>query len=249
MGIISKLWGGVKGAIAGAIGGFKGSSDSSQGTSTRARTLLEPDKVKVAEIEAETERILANKERERIELAKQAKIDILQFETQSQMDIERAKVEGDILLMNTLVEMQEKLTAIAQKRLEIIMNGSMKLTKDIEDFYSEVIEQLETKDRLYTQEILPGLLKMLEQYEPGSASHRIYEKRIIDDIEKQRIHHDKQVDEVLKRQNLIIADLMESKNKIMIQTNEMTAGFIESIKEYAKQLAVKRVESLPMNEE
>ena len=212
----------------------------------KGRYVYEPDKVRIAEIEAETERALANKERERIELAKQAKIDILQFETQSQLDIERARTEGNLLLMQALIDMQEKMNVIAQKRLEIIENGSLSIIKDIENFYKEIQNNIESKNDDYNNNKLPKLLEQLEKYEPGSSSHKLYEKRINDDMDSQKKYYEKQIDEALNRQNIIISGLIESKDKVLLQNTEISIAFMKTTKEYAKRIATERREALPL---
>lgn len=247
MGFISNLWNGAKGALAGFVGGFKGTSNNPAVSSApKGRYIYEPDKVKIAEIEAETERALANKERERIELAKQAKIDILQFETQSQLDIERARTEGELLLMKALVDMQEKLTAIAQKRLEIIENGSLSIIKDIENFYNEVHKEISAQIDEYNEVKLPKLLNLLKQYEPESDERIIYKNQIEDDRKSHLKYIEKQREEIFGRQKLIISNMIESKGKILDQTAEIVASFIETTKVYAKHIAAERRESLPL---
>ena len=249
MGFLRKIWNGAKGAVAGFIGGYKGTSGNTVNTSPRGRELREPDKVKIAEIEADIKIRLANKERERIELVKQARIDILEFELQSQMDIEKARIEGNLLLMNALVEMQEKINIIAQKRLEIIENGSLSIIRDIEKFYDGIRIDIEGRNDEYNTKKLPMLLEQLEKYDPVSSSHRIFEKRIMDDMDSQKKYFEKQMDAVFERQNIIIGGFIDTKEKVLLQATEITAGFIETTKEYAKQLAVETVQALPMKEE
>ena len=247
MGLLSRAWSGIKRAVAGFVGGVKGTSNNSGvSTTPKGRYVYEPDKVRIAEIEAETERALANKERERIELAKQAKIDILQFETQSQLDIERARTEGNLLLMQALIDMQEKLNVIAQKRLEIIENGSLSIIKDIENFYKEIQNNIESKNDDYNNNKLPKLLEQLEKYEPSSSSHKLYEKRINDDMDSQKKYYEKQIDEALNRQNIIISGLIESKDKVLLQNTEISIAFMKTTKEYAKRIATERREALPL---
>lgn len=249
MGLLGNLWNGLKGAIAGFAGGFKGvSSSSSSNSQPRGRYVYEPDKVKISEIEADTQLRLANKEKERIEYMKQARIDILQFETQSQLDIERAKAEGNILLMNALVEMQEKLNVIAQNRLEMILSGSTSMIKEIDDYYTEIINDIGEKNYEYTEQKLPVLFEHLDRYEPGSAAYRLYEKRISDDMESQKKYYEKQLEKAEERRIMVLKGFMESRDQLMLQTGEFITEIIETSKEYAKGIATKAVKSLPLEQ-
>ena len=95
------LWGKIGGAIKNLFGG--GSSGGSRSTTT-----YEPDKVKIAEIEADTKIRLAHMETDRIEIMKQARLDILQFETESQIALEQAKAQGLTVMAQTILTLQEK---------------------------------------------------------------------------------------------------------------------------------------------
>ena len=48
-------------------------------------------------------------ENDRIELMKQARLDILQFETESQIALEKAKAQGLTVMAQTIITMQDKL--------------------------------------------------------------------------------------------------------------------------------------------
>ncbi len=85
------------------------SSESSYGGSSRSTAAYsyEPDKVKAAEIEADTKIKLANMEKERIALMKDAQKEILHLETESKIALEMAKSKGLEAMANTIISMQE----------------------------------------------------------------------------------------------------------------------------------------------
>ena len=220
MGLFGKIGGFLKGLFGG------GSSGGSRSTSS---TTYEPDKVRVAEIERDTKLWLADKENERIELMKNARLDILEFETQSQIAIEQAKEQGLHNMAQIIIGMQDKLNEVAEKRLLIIEKGSLQIVKEIEGFYEELTQKIQDDDDKYNTEKLPQLLSILENYEEGSPSHKLYMKRVEEDMALQAKHYTMQIDNLSNRQSQIISGFLESKDKIIEQTGQITQGLLENI--------------------
>lgn len=219
MGFFSSIGGILKGIFGGGSGGSRSTSS----------TTYEPDKVKVAEIEADTKLRLAGMENDRIELMKQARFDILQYETESRITLERAKAQGLTVMAQTIVAMQGKLNEIAEKRLLIIEKGSLQVIREIETFYDELGTKIQEDDDRYNTQKLPELLAILEKYETGTPAHSLYMKRIEEDIAMQSKHVTQQLDALLHRQTQIIDGFLASKERIIEQTGQITTGILETI--------------------
>lgn len=219
---------GLLGKIGGFLGGLFGGG-SSGGSRSASNTTYEPDKVKIAEIERDTKLRLGNMETERIELMKQARLDILEYETQSNIALEEARARGLTMMAQTIVAMQDKLNEVAEKRLLIIEKGSLQVVKEIESFYNELGNKIQEDDDKYNTEKLPELLSILEKYKEGTSGHKLYMKRIEDDIALQAKYYMKQLDAVQNRQSQVIAGFLSSKDRILDQTNQITSGMLESI--------------------
>lgn len=226
MGLFGKIGGFFKGLFGG----------NSSGGGSRSTTTYEPDKVKVAQIEADTKLRLADKENERIELMKNARLDILQFETQSQMALEQARAQGFTAIAQAIVAMQDQLNEVAEKRLQIIEKGSIQIVKEIESFYEEVGDKIQTDNDKYNREKLPALLEILQQYEPGSPEHQIYMQQIQDDRQLQQQHYMKQIEAVSQRQSQVISGFISSKEKIIAQTGQITQGMLDAVQKQVLQL-------------
>lgn len=220
MGLFGKIGGFFKGLFGGGGGGGNRSTSS---------TTYEPDKVKVAEIEADTKIRLAGMENDRIELMKQARLDILQYETESKIALEQAKAQGLAVMAQTIITMQDKLNEVAEKRLLIIEKGSLQVIKDIENFYDELGIKIQEDDDRYNTEKLPELLSILEKYETGTPAHSLYMKRIEEDMAMQSKHVTQQLDSLSQRQTQIIDGFLASKERIIEQTGQITAGMLETI--------------------
>ena len=208
----------------------KGSSSGGEGrTSTNNTYTYEPDKVKIAEIEADTKIRLANYENERIELMKNARLDVYEFEVKSTMAIEEAKAKGLDLMAQTLVTMQEKLNEVAEKRLEIIEKGSLQIVKEIEGFYKQLTQEVENNRSTYNEEKFPKLLSLLNQYEEGTPAFNLYAKQIEKDQVLQEKFLEKQIDSIKERQIHVLNGFLQTRERIIEQTSQITAGVLENI--------------------
>ncbi|MBM7652499.1 lecithin retinol acyltransferase family protein [Neobacillus cucumis] len=208
--------------------GRSGSSGRNSTATTHTYT-YEPDKVKIAEIEADTKIRLVNKENERIELMKNAHLDILEFELKSNMAIEEAKARGFNHMAQTFVAMQEKIKEISEKRLILIQSASMQIVKDMETFYQELTERVNAENAKYTTDKFPMLLSLLEQYEPGTAAHELYQKRIQDDMALQVKHSYLQIESIMKRQEEIVNSLLKDRETIIQQNGQITVGLLQNL--------------------
>lgn len=226
MGLFGKIGGFFKGLFGG----------SSSGGGSRSTTTYEPDKVRVAEIERDTKLMLADKETERIEVMKQARLDILEFETQSQIALEQAKAQGLNAMAQMIIAMQDKLNEVAEKRLQIIEKGSIQIIREIETFYNEIGDKIQQDNDDYNLKKLPALLEILGKYEPGSPEHQIYMQQIQDDRQLQQQHYMKQIEAVSSRQSQVIAGFISSKEKIIEQTGQITQGMLDAVQNQVLQL-------------
>ncbi|MBR6712068.1 MAG: lecithin retinol acyltransferase family protein [Selenomonadaceae bacterium] len=216
------LWDSIKNFF-----GFGSSSSKSRSTSNHSYN-YEPDKVKIAEIERDTKLKLADKEAERIELMRDAQLELIKAQTMSQMAIEKARVEGMAAMANQLVVLQEKMLDVAKKRIAIIEEGSLPIIREIENFYDEVGNKISVNNDDYNTKKLPQLLGILRQYEAGSPEHEIFSAQIRTDMERQRKFIEQQMMRVSERQNLVLQSFLSSKEKIIEQTGQITRSVAES---------------------
>lgn len=238
---------GFLGKVGGFIKGLFGGGSNNGGSRSVSNTIYEPDKVKVAEIEADTKLRLAGMENERIELMKNARLDILEFETQCGIALEEAKARGLNVMAQTIINMQDKLNEVAEKRLQIIEKGSLQIIKEIEAFYEELGDKIEADNHEYSTDKFPKLLSLLEQYEIGTPAHDLYRKRIEDDMDLQAKHYTMQVDAVNKRQSQVIDGFMRSKDRIVEQTGQITSDILDNIKSTGMALTSSNVGSVESN--
>lgn len=224
---VENFFGGKSMGLWGSIKSFFGFGSSSSRSSSSYNYNYEPDKVRIAEIERDTKLKLADKENERIELMRDAQIELFKAQAISQAAIEKARAEGAIAIANQLVIMQEKMLDVAKKRIAIIEEGSLPLIKEIENFYDEVGEKISADSEEYNTEKLPQLLKILSQYEKDSPEHEIFFAQINEDRARQGRFIERQMDRVSERQNLVLQSFLSTKEKIIEQTGQITQSVAE----------------------
>ena len=240
---VENFFGGDKMGLWDSIKNFFGGSSSSKNRSTSNYSYnYEPDKVKIAEIERDTKLRLADKESERIELMREAQLELLKAQAMSQMAIDKARVEGMTAMANQLAALQEKMLDVAEKRIAIIEEGALPIVREIEKFYNEVGEKISASNDEYNIKKLPQLLKILEQYEEGSPAYKIYFAQIQDDRARQGKFIEQQMAQVSERQNLVLQSFLSSKGKIVEQTGQITQRIAEGY------LPQGRLKTLPVSE-
>lgn len=226
---VENFFGGKNMGLWGTIKSFFGFG-SSERSSSSYNYNYEPDKVKIAEIERDTKLKLAEKENERIELMKNAQMELIQAQTLSQVAIEKARADGMTVMANQLVILQERMLDVAKKRIAIIEEGSLPIVREIENFYEEVGEKTQANSEEYNTKKLPQLLKILGQYEKGSPEHEIYFAQINEDRARQGKFIEQQMALVSERQNLVLQSFLSTKEKIIEQTGQITqkiaAGYL-----------------------
>lgn len=228
---LGSAWDAVKSTVTDLFTGGSGSDSSSRSSSSNTSSShnYEPDKVKIAEIEQQTQLQLAGRENERIELMKNAKLEILREEAKFQQALYVARIQGLEQMSEIIIAMQERFSEIAHNRLKIIESGSMDIIKDIEHFYYELQASIEKKDVEFTEHKLPSLLAQLEKYPEGSASFQLYFKKIDGLISTQTRSAEQALIDISERQKQIIASSLASKEKIIEHTDKLTAQLVDRI--------------------
>ncbi|MBQ3764316.1 MAG: hypothetical protein II869_05020 [Synergistaceae bacterium] len=207
-----------------------------ENSTSHSTTTYDPDRVKAAEIEYAGKIKLAGMEKERLEYAKQAQLDIIEAQTQSRIAQEQARAEGFERIAEAITDMQERLNVIAERRITIIERGTLQAVREAESFYAELTAKIQQDNDKYTAEKLPALLDMLGRYEQGTSAHTLFMKKIEDDISIQAKHTTRQLESVLTRQERMIDEIMTAKGRISEQTSQITAAMLEAVKEKIEEL-------------
>lgn len=211
-----------------------GSGSSSGGSRSTTNTTYEPDKVKIAQIEAENKIRLSELETERIELIKQAQIEIIQNEAEARETAEMARAKGFTVMAQTILTLQEKLNEVAQKRLEIIEAGSKPIIQEIEQVYTEFKNKIEQDNDLYLREKAPKLLDILNKYPENSSAHKMYSKLVDNDMSNHLQQYNIQLQNLAERQKMVTDSFLKGKEQIIAQTATLTQSMLENLSQQAQ---------------
>ena len=169
---------------------------------------------------------------------KDAQLDILQFQKESQLELERARSQGYAFQAQIIVTLQEKMNRIAQARLEIIEKCSLPIIRDMDKMYEELGRQINADRDAYNTNRLPEMLALLQQYEEGSPVYRLYEKQIEKDMELQAHHVEQQLTNLAERQQKTLDSFLDSRKHVLESSDTMTAGMLEQMKNEALKLSM-----------
>jgi len=200
---------------------------SGGGSRSASSTTYEPDKVKIAEIEQETQLQMAGMDHRKIELMKQARIEVLEQEHYLKEAMIEAEARGLSFVAQTVVAIQKQLNEITEKRLEILEKGSLSIIKEIEDFYIELGDRIREENEEYNMTKLPILLNTLNQFEEGTPAFNLYQKRIDDDMNFHMQSITRQLEQLSARQGQLIDGFLKSKDRIIEHTSQITSSILQ----------------------
>jgi hypothetical protein len=249
MGILDSIGGWVSSGIdyvSDFLSNRPGSSNGSEPrSSSSSSTNYDPDKVKIAEIDKETQLQLAGKEQERIELMRDAKIEILREQAKFEEAITQTQLNGLQQMSDIIVTMQDRFNDVAAKRLKIIEQGSMDIIRDVENFYHELQKSIEQRDIEFTESKLPKLLEQLSKYPEDSPSHKLYFKKIDSLIANQTSYSERALIDLSARQDKIITSSLATKEQITIHTDQLTSQIVDKIVDKSEMLQKSLEKNLP----
>ena len=179
---------------------------------------------------------VARLNKEKVELEKEAKLELVEAQKNAEIAIEEAKAKGFMVAANTMVMMQEKLTTIAENRQRILNSATSETIKDLEDFYLGLEKEIKEESASYNDKIDNVLIPNLSKYQEGTDAYNIYLKRIQDDMEFHRNYLDKKMDSVIRRQDTIIESITATQQKLLDQTGSMAEKLLGEMLENQKQL-------------
>jgi len=230
---VSKVVGGGVGmglfsSIGGFIGSFFGGGGSSRDSSS-STTTYEPDKVRVAEIEASAKIRLAGMEQERIRLYTDSQLELLEFNAKMEAAVIEARIRGEQALQQSMLEIMREVNIIAEQRFKLIETAHFDAIKQIEGYYKDLKNEINQDAEVSIKEKLPALLQILQQFEKGSTEHEIY----ADDIKQHRSLHFKfiadRVAQLHIRQNQVVQSCITGKEQINSHINLLVETRMEQI--------------------
>lgn len=210
------------GGVFNAVFGGSSSGGGGRSRSTESSTYnYEPDKVRVAEIQAESARDMAYHENQRIGLIKDAQMELAEFNARMEAAVIEAKVRGFTHVQEKLLEMTKSLTQLAHERIVLLEQGHLGVVAQIDSHYQQLKQQIGNENDLYLQEKFPKLNSLLEQYPEGTTSHRKYSELLDKDMARHFEFQTQQMQSVHQRQGMMTESAISSKKQLEQHVNTL----------------------------
>jgi hypothetical protein len=229
------FWSTVTSVVGSWFSSNTSSSTSSYSSSTE--TIYEPDKVKVAELEKERAEI----ENERVTLMADAQKEIIELNARMQGAIIEAEAKSFEHSAQVLKDLMQNMNIIAQQRLELLENGQFEVVKKIETLYLEFEKEIQKDNDNFQLEKLPKMFEILEKFPTESSSHKLYTDSIDKQINLNIDFVSRKLSDLSNRQKLLIESASETKKIVLEHSYKVVEDrmkFIENQLESRKELAI-----------
>jgi len=130
--------------------------------------------------------------------------------------------------------MMINLNKIAQERLLLIENGHFEVVEKIENLYLELEKEIRKDHDNFNITYLPQMLDILNRFEPGSESAKLYSKSIDKQIELNGSFFSKKLEALHQRQKLMVESAIASKQQILEQSSQIVLDRMKFLEEQLK---------------
>ena len=189
----------------------------------------EPDKVKVAQIEARKALELKKMEGENIELRKKATIEIMETNARLEQLIITARVEGFTTIQEKLVEMTRELNILAEQRILMLETASGETLKKMNEHYYNFSKQINEDQNDFMKNELPIMIEQLEKIDKASPAYKIYQTRV-----------EEVSSNFVENQNKFIKQVGEQQNRMFIANDELR----KNVTEHTNRIVENRIKQL-----
>ncbi len=202
---------------------------NSSSTSTSTITHYEPDKVRVAEINQQTELEVARLAGRNIQLQKQAKIEIIETNARMEALLIEAKVRGFDMVAQTLVRMTKELNMLGEQRIAMIESASLNVLKKMNEQYFDFKVKINEDTNNFIENTTFTMLKKLEEFDETSASHKIYAKSIDNCISDFLSNQSNYVNKVMEQQDKLLDSNIDLRKKINSNIDSIVSNRVKHL--------------------
>ncbi len=155
-----------------------GSSGGGSSYSYHERIVREPDKVRVAEIEAQKAVAVEKLKGENILLQKEAMKELIETNARMEELIIVAKVKGFNQITDKLLEMTKELNYLGEQRIKILEIANFDTVKNLNEHYLEFQQQINKDSDNFMLGSAPKLLTILQKFDKDSDQYKMYHDMI-----------------------------------------------------------------------
>jgi len=205
-----------------------GSSDS---YSSSTSTIYEPDKVRVAEIEAQKAVAVEQIKGNNIKLRMEATKELIETNARMEQVIIKAKVEGFNEVQSNLLEMTRELNILGEQRILMLESASGSSLEKMNRHYLDFNQRINDDSTSFMSSDVPSMLQQLEKFDKDSASFKLYHDQL-----------NSHISNFISNQNNYIKHITEQQQKMF----ESNITLRESITTHTNLLVEKRIKHLEL---
>jgi hypothetical protein len=203
-----------------------GSSSSSSYSETVVR---EPDKVRVAEIEAQKAVAVEKLKGENIVLQKRAMIEMIETNARMEELMIVAKVKGFKDITDKLMEMTKELNYLGEQRIKILETAGLDTIKQIDEHYLDFKRQINKDSDNFMLGSVPKLLGELEKFDENSSTYKLYHNQINNYTNSFIEGQTKQIEQLREQQSKMIDSNIALKESITNHINEIVENRVKQL--------------------
>ncbi len=211
-------------------------------------TTYEPDKVRVAEIEAQVKGMIEKVRFEDNRSKEKAQKELVTHMIEQEKILMQVKIEGFEYLsesINKLGQNMAELLILQRKELDTNQNES---EKEINLYYSDFVKKLQKSSFDFKLNDIPKLFAQLKVYEKGSVEHDIYSDLI---KETKKSHVDNMNNELaffLEQKKKRFDNNSESRKQLELDLSSMSNKILETVNKQSKLLGLNKNEKALLEE-
>lgn len=206
----------LSGGSSGSSGRDYGGSYSSSSSSTV--TNYDPDKVEVAKLE-----------NERVELVKEAQLELIEFNAKMEAAMIEARCRGFQAMQIAMLGMLKEVNILAEERLVLLESGNREQVQKVEAIYAGLAKDIENDNFMF--EKVPQLLDMANKFPEDSASHKMFMKGVDQEMATHFVFKAEQLKKLNERRQTVLDSVVESKKQMQAHIDLVVIKRIEQIEQ------------------
>jgi hypothetical protein len=223
--------------VSGFLGGLFGGKDN--GKRETISTIYEPDKVRVAEINAQANIIMEKLKGENIKINAQMQKELVTHLIEQEKILMQAKLEGFNNIVDKLASLSNEMIMIRMAQTKELEAAQSDSEKEIVSYYEDFKNKLEEKNRDFDLNHLPKLNEQRGKYEEGSASWKTYGKLIDKRLDFHFDEMQKEAKSFREQREKRLESSREIRRIVEIQLGEITKKTLELVDKKSELIELK----------
>lgn len=183
--------------------------------------LMKQAHLEVLQKQSDVQQQQANLEQQRIEHIKQAQLDLLKFQQMTQSALEELKQKGLVQLMQCIQTFYDEVSKNVIQRHNFVEHCHTLNQEQVYQLHNRLKREIQHSYQQYMQEQLPEMFKLLEHHPKDSAIYQTLLKHIEQDIAEQLSLRNHQLKELNHNLTQYLETMNQDKSKMLSHLNQL----------------------------